>query len=375
MLRFLWRIVRAILIPLVVVVAIPVLGFAYGWLTTSPPPPLTDPGTRVDAPAPELSAQIRREIPGYQRPEESTFLTYPEWSIVYAAREYADFVADRSESDFPYWRTIGRFWQDYAMVVRATEDYPFNSQNHVMLVVIGTSHTIEHAIQSVWENTVGRLTEWAAGWEKTRQDIFQAEVAAEYASFLDQTPWYRFPYAEKRAGLWRLPNANGMATLRSRERKLAFGLAYTIKQAYAGLITAGLAATTDPAFLDIHAWAQGPVWEAIAGEPDTELEMELGDAGVVFVTRRYQVFTDMIPRLIEKGVRFVEIGGNDRIFLTVLSNEAIRLPDGTSELFAYQVPADPALRRTGIVASVPRLHEVLPEIMRNGVRLEHVYDY
>ncbi|MEX0404768.1 hypothetical protein ABGN05_03720 [Aquibium sp. LZ166] len=374
MLRILWRIVRAILIVVAVVVAIPVLGFAYGWFTTSPPPPIADTGTPVEAP-PETSAEIRRKIPGYQRPEESTFLTYPEWSIVYAAREYADFVSERSESDFPYWSTIGRFWQDYAMVVRATEDYPFNSQNHVMLVVIGTSHTVEHAIQSVWENTVGRLTEWAAGWEKTPQDVYQAEVAGEYAAFLDQTPWYRFPYAEKRAGLWRLPNADGIATLRSRERKLAFGLAYTIKQAYADLITAGLAATTDPAFLDIHVWAQGPVAEAIGGEPDTKLEMDLGDAGAVFVTRRYQVFTDMIPRLIEKGIRFVEIGGNDLVFITVLSNDAIGMPEGTSELFAYQVPADPTLRRTGIVASVPRLHKVLPAIMRDGVRLEHVYDY
>ena len=38
--------------------------------------------------------------------------------------------------------------------------------------------------------------------------------------------------------------------------------------------------------------------------------------GTVFVTKRYQVFTDMIPRLIAKGVSFVEIGGNDEILVT-----------------------------------------------------------
>ena len=73
--------------------------------------------------------------------------------------------------------------------------------------------------------------------------------------------------------------------------------------------------------LDIHVWAKGPVGEAIAGEPDTTLEQEFGEDGAVFVTKRYQVFTDMIPRLIEKGVSFVEIGGNDEILVTVLSND------------------------------------------------------
>jgi hypothetical protein len=39
MLRFLWKLVRAVLILLAVVVAIPVLGLAYGFLTTDAPPP------------------------------------------------------------------------------------------------------------------------------------------------------------------------------------------------------------------------------------------------------------------------------------------------------------------------------------------------
>ena len=77
---------------------------------------------------------MRAQIPGYQRPEESTYLTYPEWAIVYAAREYAGFVKDHQPSGFPYWSYIGRFWQDYAMVIRASSAYPFNFQNHQMLV-------------------------------------------------------------------------------------------------------------------------------------------------------------------------------------------------------------------------------------------------
>ncbi|QDZ02006.1 hypothetical protein FQ775_17365 [Nitratireductor mangrovi] len=375
MLRLIGRLFRLLVTLVVIVVAIPVAGFAYGWLTTPSYDAAPPPGVAQTAPLEVLRTEVRSGIDGYQRAEESTFLTYPEWAIVYAAREYAGFVAVRSETDFPYWAYIGRFWQDYALVVRAAARYPFHSQNHLMLVVIGTSHTIENAVQWTWENTIGRLTEFAAGWQKTPQDRFQAITAAEYAAFLDQVPWYRFPYAEKRAALWQTETASGFAAVRSWERKLAFGLGYSIKQGYAALITAGLEATADPAFLDIHVWAAGPVREAIADEADTMLEKDLGLDGSVFVTRRYQVFTDMIPRLVDKGVRFIEIGGNDEILLTVLSNDAIAAPEATRELFAYQLPAEPSARRTGLVASVRHLHEIIPALQAEEVLLEHVYDY
>ncbi|MER8713675.1 hypothetical protein [Mesorhizobium sp. M1295] len=372
--RWLKRIIKAILWLVVIVVLIPIAGLAYGFLTTPSLDTTPLPGIAEGAPPKALADKVRAEIPGYQRPEESTFLTYPEWAIVYAAREYAGFVDKNQPSGFPYLSYIGRFWQDYAMVVRASSAYKFNLDNHQMLVIIGTSHTIEHAIQWAYENTVGRITEATAG-KRTAVDIYQAEVAAEYAGFLDQVPWYQFPYAEKRAGLFAVQPAADDSAVRTSERKLAFGLAYTIKQGYADLIKSALAATTDPALLDIHVWAKGPVSEVTRNEPDTLLERDLGADGTVFVTRRYQVFTDMIPRLIGKGVSFVEIGGNDEIMVTMLSNDEINVPQGARTLFSYPLPAEPSTRRTGLTVAVRKLHIVLPALMTAGARLEHVYDY
>ncbi len=278
------------------------------------------------------------------------------------------------ESEFPYWAYVGRFWQDYAVMIRASSDAPFNSANHQMLAVIGTSHTIEHLIQWAYENTIGRITEATSG-KRIGVDVYQAGVAADYAAFLDQVPWYQFPYAEARAGLMAVGRKPDEDQLRTSERKLAFGLSYSIKQAYAGLIKSALTATSDPALLDIHVWAQGPVAEALSEEDDTTLGKDFGADGAVFVTKRYQVFTDMIPRLIAKGVSFVEIGGNDDILVTVLSDDPIAAPAGARMLFDYELPADSAVRRSGLVVAVRRLHTVLPALAADGARLEHVYDY
>jgi hypothetical protein len=374
--RLLKFLVKTVLWIVVTVVLIPVVGLSYGYLTTDAVQVRPyQPPTAGAGPSPAVAATLAAEIPGYKRPEESTFLTYPEWAIVYAAREYAELVSREFPSAFPYWAYTGRFWQDYALMIRASSAYEFNFQNHLMLTVIGTSQTVENAVQSVYENTIGRLTEVLAGYEMTPEDAFQADAAAEYAAFLDQVPWYEFPYAEKRAGLFEVEGAGGLAAVRSWERKLGFGLAYSVKQGYAALIRQGLSATSDAALLDIHVWAAGPVADAIAGEADTRLERELGADGAVFVTRRYQVFTEMIPRLIEKGVRFVEIGGNRLIFLTVLYEDDLAAPDGTQVLFDYALPARRETRRAGIVAEVGALHTLLPALTTGGAVLEHVYDY
>ena len=366
--RWLRRILFVLLALVLIVVLIPLAGLAYGFLATDsvvlarPRPPATE-------------APVGDDIAGYRRPEESTFLTYPEWAIVYAAREYAELVDREFPSRFPYWAYAGRFWQDYALMIRASRAYPFNFDNHLMLVVIGTSHTIELAIQSLYENTAGRLSEAAAFWEEVPEDRYQAVAAAEYAAFLNQVPWYRFPYAEKRAGLWAVPSAGGAAAIRSWERKLGFGAAYSIKQGYAALIASGLSATSDAALLDIHVWAAGPVADAIAGEAETRVERDLGAEGAIFVTQRYQVFTEMIPRLIERGVRFVEIGGNRLIFATFLAEDDVALPDAGQLLFAYPLPAMPETRRIGLALPVSGLHEALPTLAAAGAYLEHVYDY
>lgn len=374
MARWLRRLLISIAAIVLFVALVPLAGLGYGFLATDavelPRRQPAEPG-----PAADIADRLKREIAHYGRPEESTFLTYPEWAIVYAAREYAEFVDRQLPTRFPYWAYAGRFWQDYALMIRASRAYPFNAQNHLMLVVIGTSHTIELAIQFLYENTVGRLTETASSGEATPEDRYQAGAAAQYAAFLDQVPWYRFPYAEKRGGLWAAEPAAGTAAIRSWERKLGFGAAYSIKQAYAALIASGLSATSDAALLDIHVWATGPVAQAIDGEPDTVLTRDLGADGAVFVTKRYQVFTEMIPRLIARGVRFVEIGGNRLIFATMLAEAEVGLPEGAQPLFSYALPARPEIRRIGLALPVRGLHEALPALFAGGARLEHVYDY
>ena len=74
--------------------------------------------------------------------------------------------------------------------------YPFSTGNHLMLGIIGSSFSIEYALKGLYENTVGRATEWIAGHD-TPEDAFARRTAAEYGTFMHTVPWYEFPFASR----------------------------------------------------------------------------------------------------------------------------------------------------------------------------------
>ncbi|MBW8907591.1 MAG: hypothetical protein JF620_00920 [Mesorhizobium sp.] len=371
LLRWLRRLIKTILRLIVLVVLIPVAGLAYGFLTTSSLDKTPLPGVADGTPPSALASKIRQAAQDYQVPPQSTWLAYPKWAAVYAARDYAAFVDKDQPSGFPYWSYIGHYWQDYAIVIRVTSARGIDILDYVVPTVIGTGLTIDGALQWAYENTVGRVTEVIAG-KRIAVDIYQAKAAGEYASLLETKPWSDFPYAEKRAGLFAVQPAVGDDSIRTSERKLAFGLADTVKQWCADLTKSLFPAVDDPGPSDIHIWAKGPVGETTRNEPDTLLERDLGADGTVFITRQ-ATLAEMIPRLIDKGVSLVEIGGNDEVLVTVTSSAAITAPEGSRALFSHPIPVTPDTRRTAFAVAVRKLHTFLPALAKAGAKLERIY--
>ena len=79
-------------------------------------------------------------VAGYTRAEAFTYLTLPEWFIVYSTDEYAGFIATRRPSDFPYLGSVRQYWGFYSTACAETKrKHPFETGYHVMLGVIGAS--------------------------------------------------------------------------------------------------------------------------------------------------------------------------------------------------------------------------------------------
>lgn len=310
-----------------------------------------------------------------RRAEVNTYLTYPEWSIVHAYEDFAGVTRQGSESDFAYFRSIRSYWSSLCSITQmASSRGVVPSDTKVMLYVIGVSFAAEMGIKGLWEETIGAVTALIRGPRRTPEDEFALTVADDYATFLRQTPWYEYPFAQKLKAFWSETPLWGGNVIRKLERRIALTLEYGVKAIYAKLI--GLLAGLDPAPLAIRSVVTSSDLGAIALDPNIKVIKQLSSQSALIETPRYRVFTEIIRKLAASGVSFAEIAGNDDVLVTILAKKEAKLDlPGARQLFRVQLQSRNGWYRTGLDVKVSELTELIRSTHGADIQLEHVYDY
>jgi hypothetical protein len=317
-----------------------------------------------------------RDLPDYYRPEDKTYLTLPEWYIVYSTDEYGAFLQQHRSSDFPYFRAVGQYWQSYVDACQAVRGkYPFNDDSQFTLAFIGISFTAENMLKGAYEKSIGRVAQWTAA-QPTDEELYAARVAREYGEFMHMTPWYFFPFKERLQGLWRETSLWGPDPLRKWERKLALTLEYGGKILYGGFTNLGAQATYGGADVEkIHAVTTGVSEEMLSR--DLELIQAIDAEKQLIRITRFEYFSDAVPGLTERGVQFVEIAGNDDILFTLIGPQdaGYEFVHGTY-LFDLHILTQPGLTRAALNVRVAEIGAFLEELKgRTDIQFEHMYDY
>jgi hypothetical protein len=320
---------------------------------------------------------LTADVSGYARPEDDTFLTYPEWYIVWSYQEKADFQQSHLPASFPYYGAIAQYWHGYCCayaVVRGR--YPFNVGDHVMLAVIGTSFTLEYALKGAYENTIGRLSEWSSGHQPTDEDGYAYRVAREYGDFVHIRPFYEFSFFRSFRGLWHETTWWGPHVLRKWERKFWLSLDYATEAAYCGLIELASHASYGVESPETYARIENAPKATFARYPRMRLVKGYGSDAAVVMIPRYQEFTEMAIGLSKDHVRFVDIAGNNQVLLTVIGSRDWKfdLPAGEL-LFSSDILTHPELTRFAVRTPVGGLSDALNLLADHGLKVEHVYDY
>jgi hypothetical protein len=315
---------------------------------------------------PILPEQDRRNL-------VDTYLTYPEWSIVHAYEDFAGVLRKGDESDFAYGPSIFGYWKNLcAISAVASSQGTITSDVRAMLYIIGISFTGEMGVKGLYETTIGRLTEWIRGAQKTPEDNFALATSERYAAFLQQTPWYEFPFGQTLAAFWSdTPMLRGSA-VRSLERRFALSAEYGVKAVYARLIAQ--AAGLSPAALTIRSVVQGGDPSDATG--DIKLIERRPDGAMIIETPRYRAFTKIILDLVGRKRSFWEIAGNHEILVTILMKDEAHLHLASiRQLFEVPLQARPGWVRRGFVLPMETLGPLAKEVQTAGADFEHVYDY
>lgn len=317
--------------------------------------------------------------PASVRSEGQTFLTLPEWYIVFSAEEYAQTLAREAPSHFPYFSSNSQFWSSYrAMYQRTRDQYPANTEYHTMNCVIGVSYSLENLIKGVYENTIGRITEWFAdadgGVPDTAEDRYAAEVASEYNTFIRTYPWYEFPYWEKFKGLWKLDSSRDVSWIRKWERRFILSIEYGAKTLYASAIGAASHSAYGVEELTTNAWVYVP--ESAPSTPHVITINAINATEQIVRMPRYEGFRDTARAFIANGGQFRQIAGNNFVSMTVVAPRGFRFTRADGEVTTrWPVLTDNTHERAMIFVPVRSLHTIIPSLEQRGVTIDHVFDF
>ncbi len=337
-------------------------------------------GVRVAVPAPVVAdAAYQTPIPEAQRRGvEQTFLTFPEWFLVHSPAEYAGFTASHPAHGFPFLGHIGQIWTSYGAVTgeQWREHYPANPGYHVMICVIAGSTTIEYALRSAYENTLGRIS-WSSASELTEEDRYGARVAQDYVDFIRQEPWYLYDFSSKLKGLWSETPMFGPNMLRKWERRYALTTEYAIKAVYGKLIEKATRAAYEPARMSTEVVVDHmPVSLPMPNE--IKAVQALPDGRAILDLPRYFDFRIAATELAKQNVRLVDIAGNTSVILVTIwvdDGNAQSMMAGNRLLFEQPLITMPGKRRLALIVPVADLSDFLLRAKEHAVTVEHIYDY
>lgn len=317
----------------------------------------------------------------HRRTPDQTFLTFPEWYLVHSPAEYAAYLGRGSApSDFPLYSHIGQFWQGYRAVGKEISNYPFNGGYHLMVMVIGTSTTVEYGLKGLYEHTIGRLAEATkAGVAPLPEERFAAGYAQAYVDFIRLDPWYLFDFWSQLKTLWSDVPLGGPDRLRRWERRFALTTELLAKEGYARLIKLGTQSIYD-APKPVTAVVLSRAAAVDASHPGyTPLPAPAGSDAVLATIPRYEAFTAYSRWLAGQGIDFREVAGNrGDIVVSLLVPDDWRADSGTARtLFTQPLLTRPGTQRVVLATPVPQLGALLRQVepALGASAIEHVYDF
>ena len=311
-----------------------------------------------------------------RRSADQTFLTFPEWFLVYGPGEQAEYLKENTSTTFPLMTHVDQIWNSYKIVNdQLTGNLPYNDDYHLMIKVIAVSSTLEYGVKSGYENIIGRVSLLTTNSKSTDEDRFAAKYAQEYVDFLGEKPWYEFNFKKRLGELWTECDFFGPNLIRKLERKYMLSTELIAKAIYGKLIGMGTESAFEEAKLTTVV-VTDKFKEELKSE-SIKVEKVLDDGRAILRLPRYAPFKTAALTLAQAGISFQEIAGNDSAILLTLivdSSEEIKF-DNCKVLFQQTIPSNPKVKRVALVTTVPELSKTLSLLTENKTEIEHIYDY
>lgn len=290
-----------------------------------------------------------------RRPADQTFLTFPEWYLVFSPEEQANYFKHTTATSFPFMSHTRQIWESYYIVNDQIKDnFRPNKGYHFMIWVIGTSASVEYCVKAWYETIVGRIADTKE--VTTAEDKFNAVFTQDYVNFIKDRPWYEFDFKTRLKSLWTDCSFSGNNFFRKLDRKYILTSELLVKWVYGKLIGLGTKQVYEEAL---------PTTTVITNNYE------------VINLPRYDKFNQAAIELALQGKSFNEIAGNNSaILLTILAASTFDEKfENTQRVFTQPISSDLTMKRIALATRVTDLHKLLIQLNKQNAKIEHVFDY
>jgi hypothetical protein len=306
------------------------------------------------------------------RPADQTFLTFPEWYLVFSPEEQADYFKNQTATSFPFMSHTAQIWESYKIVNDQIKDhFPPNKGYHFMIWVIGTSASIEYSIKAWYETIIGRITDRHK--VATVEDVFNAKFTQDYVDFIKDKPWYEFNFRCRLSSLWTSTPFFGSNFLRKIERKYILTSELLVKAVYGKLIKIG----TKTVYEEALSTTVVLVNHLPKNKEAINIQKRLSDGSALINLPRYDRFSEAVQVLAKEGCTFKEIAGNNSaILLTILVPASYNKPFGVAQpVFTQPISSNTLMKRVALAIPVKELNRMLIQLDDEKIKVEHVFDF
>jgi FAD/FMN-containing dehydrogenase len=317
----------------------------------------------------------RDSIKSYYRDEAQSFLTVPEWYLVFNPKEYADYLEEgNNPSDFPFYASIDEYWKLYDRSKKlVSAAYAENEEYNTMLQVIGVSITMEYTAKMLYENSIGRIFSWFSNGTLSDEEKVIIQAQRAYSDLIYDKAWYEFEFMPWVQKVWSTSNTAESNWFRKIERKLFFTLEFTFKAGYAKLIEWAAKSSYEGPITEIYLMIS--TIDSLQASSALKIIHEQGKKKIVSITR-WGAFTKTILEIADKNINITEIGGNDEILVSVLIPKNQIDDFAMAELlYESQVVTKTDRSRKVYLVKVDKLLSFVKKASEKGVEIEHVFDY
>lgn len=308
-----------------------------------------------------------------RRLADQTYLTFPEWFLVYSPQEQAEFFRKETSTEYSYQSQVNQFWDSYRIIKKNLKGkFPYNEEYHTMIGVIGVSAELEYDMKSWYETVIGRATQTSS---LSDEDLFTQKYTSEYANFLNTAAWYDFDYNQQLKDLWTETSFFGWKMHRKLERKYLLTSEFLLKMAYAEIIKFG----------SNSMYGEIPTTTVIVTngltdsmKKNTTIDIiSSSENGHVLRIPRYTAFMHTVKEIAREDVNIIEVAGNKSAILTTVIAPINQNFDNNScrALFAQKLANKSGFQRVAICTPIDQLSGFIRFCEKNGIEIEHIYDF